>query len=119
REGEQDERDPEKDGIDLEPFSEAAAHAADLAVGTRKMQPLQGAGLALRAAPFGDHDPQDEIGERPEPAEKERHQKEQAEEDRVEIEIIAESGADAGDLPVFDEPIEFLHVTPAIFPANE
>ena len=73
------------------------------------MQPLQGAGLALRAAPFGDHDPQDEIGERPEPAEKERHQKEHAEEDRVEVEIVAEPGADACDLPVLCDSMEFFH----------
>src|SRR5258708_33860748 len=77
---------------------------------------FQGAGLALRARLLGDHDPQDQIRERPEPAEKERHQKEQAKEDRVEIEIVAEPAADAGDLPVLAESMEFFHVALANFP---
>src|SRR5258708_26846704 len=104
--------------MDLEPFSGAAAHAPDLAIGTRKKQALQGAGLALRARLLGDHDPQDQIRERPEPAEKERHQKEQAKEDRVEIEIVAQPAAHAGDLPVLDESMEFFHERLADLPGG-
>src|SRR5437879_748644 len=82
------------------------------------MQPLQWARLALRARLFRNHDPQDQIGESPEPAEKERHQEEQAEQDRVEIEIVAEPAADAGDLPVLRDSMEFFHRALANSPAR-
>src|SRR6266581_4605739 len=82
------------------------------------MPPLHGAGLAVRARLFGDHDPQDQIRERSEPAEKERHEKKQAKEDRVEIEIVAEPAADAGDLPVIRESMEFFHERLANLPGG-
>ena len=65
---------------------------------------------AGRTRLLGGHEPEKQIDQRPDAAEEQRHEEEQAEEQRVQFEILAEPGADTGELLLSGQSMEFFHV---------
>src|SRR5262245_42424978 len=62
-----------------------------------------------RSGLLRDHDPQQKVDQRTDAAEEKGSEKEQPEENRIEVEVLAQTGAHAGELLVFGRAMKLLH----------